>query len=351
MMALFTSELTKSRQQQLRMLDRRVRLTTEVLSTIRQIKLYAYEGFFGKRISAYREKELARLRKRKRSEASLAMLVVRSRRLSFHLMRTLLTTLVPMQTLIPILAAVLSFVTYSLSGHDLDVATIFASLQLFNIIKAPLTQLPTVITALSDAHVAIHRISQILTAEERAHELMINPAAFFAISAVGSFTYETVTPPDHRESGRFIKVVESKGDSTASEKEGRACSEGSNAERPFSLSDIDLHISKGALVCVIGRIGTGKTALLEAMLGEMRQTQGPPVTFSGSIGLVTQTPWIQSATIKDNILFGKDLDPDRLRQVIHACALTQDLEQLSDGMDTEIGGESGQRTAYMGADH
>jgi ATP-binding cassette subfamily C (CFTR/MRP) protein 1 len=70
MMALFTSDLTKSRQQQLKMLDRRVRLTTEVLSTIRQIKLYAYEGFFGKRISDYREKELARLRKRKRSEAS-----------------------------------------------------------------------------------------------------------------------------------------------------------------------------------------------------------------------------------------------------------------------------------------
>lgn len=58
------------------MLDRRVRLTTEVLSTIRQIKLYAYEGYFGRRITEYREKELARLRKRKRTGASLSMVMV-----------------------------------------------------------------------------------------------------------------------------------------------------------------------------------------------------------------------------------------------------------------------------------
>lgn len=78
MMALFCSDLNECRQQQLKMVDRRVRLTSEALSTIRQIKLYAYEGYFGKRITDYREKELARLRKRKKSEASLSMLMVRT---------------------------------------------------------------------------------------------------------------------------------------------------------------------------------------------------------------------------------------------------------------------------------
>jgi ABC-type multidrug transport system fused ATPase/permease subunit len=85
MMALFCSDLNKCRQQQLKMLDRRVRLTSEVLSTIRQIKLYAYEGYFSKRITEYREKELARLRKRKRSEASLSMLMVRTSGRARHL--------------------------------------------------------------------------------------------------------------------------------------------------------------------------------------------------------------------------------------------------------------------------
>lgn len=75
-MALLYKDLTKSRQQQLKLLDRRVRLTSEVLASIRQIKLYAYEGYFGPRITEYRGKELARLRKRKRSNARLSMVMV-----------------------------------------------------------------------------------------------------------------------------------------------------------------------------------------------------------------------------------------------------------------------------------
>lgn len=75
-MAVLYSALTDSRQQQLKQQDRRVRLTTELLSIIRQVKLYAYEEYFGKRITAYRERELARLRKRNRSDASLTMLMV-----------------------------------------------------------------------------------------------------------------------------------------------------------------------------------------------------------------------------------------------------------------------------------
>ncbi|KAJ9090797.1 hypothetical protein QFC20_007824 [Naganishia adeliensis] len=314
MMALFCSDLNECRQQQLKMLDRRVRLTSEALSTIRQIKLYAYEGYFGKRITDYREKELARLRKRKRSEAS----------------------------------------------HELDVATIFASLQLFNIIKAPLSLLPTVITAISDAHVAIRRISRILTAEERNHELIIDPTSRFAVEVVGHFAYETVVPPDGHASVNRSKSKKAgslrRGDAkggaglnvskTASQTErSTLINDNIQQEQPFALNDIDLRISKGAFVAILGSIGSGKSALLEGMLGEMRQTRGSPVTFSGSISLVTQTPWIQSATVKDNILFGKELDPVRLQQVIHACALARDLEQLSDGIDTEIGGKF--RWPYM----
>lgn len=241
--------------------------------------------------------------------------------------------------------------TYSLSGHELDVATIFASLQLFNIIKAPLSLLPTVITAISDAHVAIHRISRILTAEERNHELINDPTSRFAVEVVGDFAYETVVPPDgHASVNRLMSKNAGslrRGDAgsnvskTASQTErSTLVNDNIQQEQPFALNDIDLHIPKGAFVAILGSIGSGKSALLESMLGEMRQTRGSPVTFSGSISLVTQTPWIQSATVKDNILFGKELDPVRLQQVIHACALARDLEQLSDGIDTEIGGKS-----------
>lgn len=237
-------------------------------------------------------------------------------------------------------------------------ATIFASLQLFNIIKAPLSLLPTVITALSDAHVAIHRISRILTADERTHELVFNPTSPFAVEVVGDFAYETVVVPDHqagvsasgpKKAGtkRLQGDVQSETFRAAGQMESSTVADDDiQKERPFALRDIDLHIPKGDFVAILGCIGSGKSALLESLLGEMRQTRGSPVTFSGSISLVTQTPWIQSTSIKDNILFGKQLDHVRLQQVIHACALTRDLEQLSDGIDTEIGGLLDHLTCY-----
>lgn len=78
-MALLYRALTHTQQKQLKMLDRRVRLTTEVLNVIRQIKLYAYELSFEHRLAEYREKELARQRKRSRSAASLSLLMVSER--------------------------------------------------------------------------------------------------------------------------------------------------------------------------------------------------------------------------------------------------------------------------------
>lgn len=73
-----TQGLVTTRQQQLRMVDQRVRLTTEILSNIRSLKLYAYETYFGNRILDCREKELARVRKRLRIRASMQMVTVRN---------------------------------------------------------------------------------------------------------------------------------------------------------------------------------------------------------------------------------------------------------------------------------
>lgn len=247
------------------------------------------------------------------------------------------------QTLIPTLAAVLSFVTYSLTGHELTVATIFASLQLFNIVQAPMTQLPMVITSLSDNHIAMQRISRILTAEEQPHSLLIDKAATYAVEMRGDFTYETASQFDTLAN----ETSKTKQRDMEAEKERALlgskdievkCDANPMETQPFMLKDIDLRIPRGSLVCIFGKIGAGKSALLEGLLGEMRQLHGTTVSFGGRLSLVTQTPWIQNASLKDNILFGKGLDAGRLQKTIHACALTKDLEQLNDGIDTEIGG-------------
>lgn len=78
-----------------------------------------------------------------------------------------------------------------MAGNELDTATIFASLQLFNMMEQPISVLPTVFSFLSDGHVAVGRIANILTADEQPRGLVMNPTQEFAIDANGDFEFET----------------------------------------------------------------------------------------------------------------------------------------------------------------
>ncbi|KAJ8316505.1 hypothetical protein KUTeg_006519 [Tegillarca granosa] len=103
-----------------------------------------------------------------------------------------------------------------------------------------------------------------------------------------------------------------------------------------ALRDINLDIPRGKLVAVVGQVGSGKSSLISAFLGEMDKLQGK-VNVKGSIAYVPQQAWIQNATVRDNILFGKTMDQCKYDKVVEACALGPDLEILSGGDMTEIG--------------
>ncbi|CAD0111512.1 unnamed protein product [Aureobasidium uvarum] len=62
-------------------------------------------------------------------------------------------------------------------------------------------------------------------------------------------------------------------------------------------------------------------------------------TADNPIALVTQTPWLQSTTLKDNMLLGEIYDASRYERVIEVCALIPDLEALKDGDQTSIGAQ------------
>lgn len=102
------------------------------------------------------------------------------------------------------------------------------------------------------------------------------------------------------------------------------------------LKNINLQVEKGQCVAVVGTVGSGKTSLVCAMLGEMDKISGR-VNTVGKIAYVPQQAWIQNATLQDNILFGRSMDRKRYEQVLQACALKQDLEILPGGDQTEIG--------------
>jgi ABC-type transport system involved in cytochrome bd biosynthesis fused ATPase/permease subunit len=87
---------------------------------------------------------------------------------------------------------------------------------------------------------------------------------------------------------------------------------------------------------VIGKVGNGKSSLLQAILNEMHVVEGTVAT-TGRNAIVQQDPFILRGSVRENILFGKALDEDLLRKVIEVCQLKTDLDQLEEGLNTLIG--------------
>ncbi len=103
------------------------------------------------------------------------------------------------------------------------------------------------------------------------------------------------------------------------------------------LDDISCRVAPGSLAVVVGMTGSGKSTLLQGgLLGECKHLGGQTIV-NGAVSYVTQSPWIQNATLKDNILFGNPFEQDRYDQVLFACSLITDLKLLPFGDMTEIG--------------
>ncbi|XP_054167266.1 ATP-binding cassette sub-family C member 2-like [Oppia nitens] len=108
--------------------------------------------------------------------------------------------------------------------------------------------------------------------------------------------------------------------------------------KKYTLNNINLNITDGMFVVIVGSVGSGKSSLLSAIIGEMDRIDGTVNVRHGlQTAYVTQEAWIQNTSLKNNILFGKTFDRELYDRVIDNCALRQDLSQLSGGDETEIG--------------
>uniref|UniRef100_A0A7N2MGZ7 ABC-type xenobiotic transporter n=1 Tax=Quercus lobata TaxID=97700 RepID=A0A7N2MGZ7_QUELO len=103
-----------------------------------------------------------------------------------------------------------------------------------------------------------------------------------------------------------------------------------------TLRNINLVVRPGEKMAICGEVGSGKSTLLAAILGEVPKIQGT-IKVCGKISYVSQTAWIQSGTIQENILFGSTMDSDRYREALERCSLVKDLELLPFGDLTVIG--------------
>ena len=103
-----------------------------------------------------------------------------------------------------------------------------------------------------------------------------------------------------------------------------------------TLSDITLNVRNGNLIAITGAVGSGKSSLLTAILGELPLHKGS-ISYHGKVAYVPQIPWVFSGTIRENVLFGLGFNEEKFQQVVHICELTKDLANFANGDLTEIG--------------
>ncbi|XP_069548711.1 ATP-binding cassette sub-family C member 2 [Brachyistius frenatus] len=176
----------------------------------------------------------------------------------------------------------------------------FTSISLFNILRFPLAMLPMLIAAMVQTTVSRKRLEKFLGGEDLDSDIVRHDPSFNSAVSIrdGSFAWESEGEP--------------------------------------LLKNVSLEIKPGRLVAVVGAVGSGKSSLISALLGEMHSTKGF-INIMGSVAFVPQQAWIQNATLRDNVLFGTPYEERRFQEVIQACALTPDLELLPGGDLTEIG--------------
>ncbi|XP_063347264.1 ATP-binding cassette sub-family C member 2-like [Pelmatolapia mariae] len=260
--------------------DKRMKIMNELLNGVKILKLYAWEPSFQKQVEDIRGEELKVMKK-------------------FAYLTSVSSFIFSSAPALVSLATFAVFVSVS-NDNVLTAEKAFTSISLFNILRFPLAMLPMLIASIVQTAVSKKRLEKFLAGEDIDSDIVRQDPSFNTAVSVcdGSFAWEKDANP--------------------------------------LLKDVNLDIEPGRLVAVVGAVGSGKSSLMSALLGEMYSTKGF-INIRGSLAFVPQQAWIQNATLRDNILFGSPHEEKRFKEVIQACALAPDLELLPGGDLTEIG--------------
>ena len=263
--------------------DNRMKAMNETLDGIKVLKLYAWEPYFAGQIADVRNNEVDNLKK--------------------------MSYLGAVQTFIfnstTFFVALFSFTAYVLVDSDnvLTAETAFVSISFFNIIRRPLNQLPLLVTQIISAAVSLDRLNDYLNASE--------------------LDADNITHFDDHDD---VVINISNGNLSW------------DKDKEPVLKNINLKVKKGELVAVVGQVGSGKSSLLSAMIGDLeKSTINAEVNMLGKVSYVPQQAWMQNASLQYNVTFGRNYDENLYDRVIQSCALRQDFDILPDGDQTEIG--------------
>ncbi|KAE8150783.1 P-loop containing nucleoside triphosphate hydrolase protein [Aspergillus avenaceus] len=296
--------------------DRRTSSLLEALRNVRFLKFHAWEPYFLGQIHGARANEVRQQ----------------------HGLLNLQSTIMSLSTSLPTYAAMFSFIIFMVANGSITAEEAFSSLALFNCLRKPLNILPMVVSQLTDAWVSIQRIEAfLLTSDHQETVVWDYSAANVVAVSDGCFTWDrdfATDIIDKHPSTEIDEAIIQENTPLLSGNEGSSTLR--NVRPSMALQDISVSIKQGELVAVIGSVGSGKSALILALAGQMTKVRGT-VTLGASRSICYQTPWIESGTVRDNILFGKPWRQAWYDQVVEACALQPDLNTWKNGDATSIG--------------
>ncbi|KAF2068549.1 hypothetical protein CYY_010126, partial [Polysphondylium violaceum] len=345
--------------------DERVQLTSEFINGIRFLKQYAWEKIFLDRIQEKRTLQLAFLYKR--------------------VLAWMLNQVIIQSTSAVVLLS--TFTVFILLGHELTPSIAFTALTIFVNLRRPLEVFSQNIQFFNSLMVSSERIKEYLMCTE----LQDLPFPLFA-NQYDANKKKSI----HKQSQGDIKIVDGNFDwndgvehssSIIVDEVGHSMGNANNiiltnsnsysnlneylindgadespiemnilnqkmksqeqdtgrdkeqlgAQDPYgTFRNINFTAPKGKLTVICGQVGSGKTSLVSALIGELYKVDGQ-VTRPNSISYTTQQAFLVNATLRENILFGKPYDKERYANVIYACSLNTDLVQLPGKDLTEIG--------------
>jgi ABC-type multidrug transport system fused ATPase/permease subunit len=261
--------------------DVRMKATSEILHNMRILKLQGWEMRFLSKIIELRKTETNWLKK--------------------YLYTSATVTFVFWGT--PTFVAVVTFGACMLMGIPLESGKVLSALATFRVLQEPIYVLPDTISMVIQTKVSLDRIASFLCLEELpsdAVQRMPSGSSDFAINiSDGCFSWEA------------------------------------SPEVP-TLKDLNFKVRPGMRVAVCGTVGSGKSSLISCILGEIPKLAGE-VQICGTTAYVSQSAWIQSGKIQENILFGMEMNKEKYDRALESCSLNKDLEILPFGDQTIIG--------------
>ncbi|XP_077392260.1 ATP-binding cassette sub-family C member 4-like isoform X4 [Festucalex cinctus] len=262
--------------------DDRIRTMNEVISGIRVIKMCGWEKPFAALVDEVRRMEISKIMRSSYLRGlNMASFFVASKLIIF-----------------------LTVCVYVLTGSQLTSSTAFMAVSLYGAVRLTITLFfPFAIEKVSESLISIQRIQDFLLLDEVAPQHLGLPV--------------------EEKKDCMVKIQD------------LVCYWDMMQEAP-TLQNVSFTVRPDQLLAVIGPVGSGKSSLLSAILGELSQESGV-VKVRGDLTYTSQQPWILSGTIRSNILFGKELNRFKYDRVLRACALKRDMTLLPGGDLAPVG--------------